>query len=211
VRASTEVVPGDPATALLRAAADSQLMVLGSSATGAADEMVLASVAVRVSAHSPAPVVIVPRLRGRAPTDRPVVAVVGIGAPEDDAAVAAFAAEAARSAGDTLMLLMTRPPRPGAGPEANLDEWRRRLPDVELELTELPDAGPSQLLTAACPSPLVVVDAGRGGVLHRSSLDGPHRWLLRHCTSPMAFVPTGSRADLAEPEAAAEPDDAATG
>ena len=47
VRATTEVVPGDPVAALLRAAAASQLVVLGSSTTGAADEMVLATVPAR--------------------------------------------------------------------------------------------------------------------------------------------------------------------
>ncbi|MCU1668581.1 MAG: putative universal stress protein [Blastococcus sp.] len=203
VRASTEVVPGDPAAALLRAAAGGQLVVLGSSTTGAADEMVFASVALRVSARSPAPVVIVPRLRGRTPTGRPVVAVLGIGKAADDAAVAGFAADAARAARVPLLLLQTRSPRNGApDAAADLAQWQRRIPDVEVSLTELPGASPSQLLTAMCPSPLVVLSPGPGRVLHRS-LDGPHRWLLRHCTSPMALVPPGSRTDVEEHENAA--------
>jgi hypothetical protein len=37
-----------------------------------------------------------------------------------------------------------------------------------------------------------VISAGHGTLLHRS-LDGPHRWLLRHCTSPMALVPAVHR------------------
>ena len=61
VQSSTEVVPDEPVTVLLRAAAASQLLVLGSSTTGAADEMVLASVATKVAARSPAPVVELPR------------------------------------------------------------------------------------------------------------------------------------------------------
>jgi nucleotide-binding universal stress UspA family protein len=209
VRATTDVLAGDPSTMLLEAAADAQLVVLGSSTTGAASEMVFASVAVRVSAQSTEPVVIVPREKGRSAAGRPVVAVLGVGAPEDDDAVAAVAAEAARSMGEPLLLLTTRPSRAGDDPAVALGHWRRRLPGVRLELAELPDASPSQLLAAACPSPLLVVDAGHGGMLHRSSLDGPHRWLLRHCTSPLAFVPTGRRIDLAEPEP--EPEDAEAG
>jgi hypothetical protein len=34
----------------------------------------------------------------------------------------------------------------------------------------------------------MVISAGSGSLLHRT-LDGPHRWLLRHCTSPMALLP----------------------
>jgi nucleotide-binding universal stress UspA family protein len=189
LRATTEVVPGDPAAALLRAAAGSQLMVLGSSTTGAAEELVFASVALRVSARSPAPVVIVPRLRGRTPEGRPIVAVLG-GSDQEDDAVATFAAAAATAAGASLLLLQTARSTPDAA--TDLAEWQRRLPGIEIEVTDLPGASPSQLLAAACPSPLVVLSTGRGGVLHRS-LDGAHRWLLRHSTSPMALVPRCTR------------------
>lgn len=190
VRATTEVVPGDAVAALLRAAAGSQLMVLGSSTTGAAAEMVFKSVSLRVSAHSPAPVVIVPRLPARTPAGRPMVAVLG---DAEDDAVVGFAAEAARAAGVPLMLLQTGR-RTGRDAAADLAEWQQRLPDVEVTLTDLPGASPSQLLAAASPSPLVVLSAGPGSMLHRS-LDGPHRWLLRHATSPMALVPPSGRAD----------------
>jgi hypothetical protein len=44
-----------------------------------------------------------------------------------------------------------------------------------------------------------VLSAGQGSMLHRS-LDGQHRWLLRHCTSPMALVPPAHRADVEERE-----------
>jgi hypothetical protein len=61
--------------------------------------------------------------------------------------------------------------------------------------TDLPAASASQVLGATCPSPLIVLSAGHGTLLHRT-LDGPHRWLLRHCTSPMALVPPAHRAEL---------------
>jgi nucleotide-binding universal stress UspA family protein len=203
VHASTEIVPGEPMGALLQAAAAGQLVVLGSSTTGAADEMVLAPVALRVSARSPHPVVVVPRQRGRTAPGRPVVAILGLGDHKDDDPVAAFAADVARDAGVPLLLLQTRSPRRGApdGAEEETAEWVRRFPDVEVRSTYLPGATATELLAAACPSPLVVLSAGQGSMLHRS-LDAPHRWLLRHCTSPMALVPPGHRADQEEREEA---------
>ena len=173
-----------------------QLVVLGSSATGAADEMVLAKLAARVAAHSPAPVIVVPRRRGGEPVDRPVVAVLGVGEPADDEAAAAFAATAAQRFGVPVSVLQTRASHssaPGSWVD-DLSGWAERYPDLEVEHTDLPAARANQVLGEACPSPLMVISAGHGTLLHRS-LDGPHLWLLRHCTSPMALVPSVRRAD----------------
>jgi nucleotide-binding universal stress UspA family protein len=196
VQASTDVVPDDPTTALLQAAGAGQLLVLGSSATGAADELVLASVAVHVAARSPQPVVVVPRQRSRGAEDRPAVAVLGVGDRADDEAVATFAAEAAERSGVGLTVLQTRPPRQGAEVSwvDDPDEWRRRYPALSVSHSELPAARADQILGATCPAPLLVISAGTGTLLHRD-LDGPHRWLLRHCTSPMALVPPVHRPD----------------
>jgi nucleotide-binding universal stress UspA family protein len=196
LRASTEVVPGDPVGTLLRAATASQLVVLGSSTTGAADELVLAPVGARLAARSPQPVIVVPRQRSGTPVGRPVVAVLGIGDPEDDEAVAEFAITAARRAGVSLTVLQTRPAgRTEAATWTDVpSEWSRREPDLEVHRTELPRASAGDLLSAACPAPLLVLSAGHGHLLHRT-LDGPHRWLLRHCTSPMALVPPAQRRD----------------
>lgn len=194
VRAFTDVVPTEPITALLRAAAAVQLVVLGSSTTGAADEMVLASVALRVAARSPQPVVVVPRQRG-ATTERPLVAVLGVGAPEDDEAVAAFTAGTALRSGASLSVLQIRSPRGTVAARwtDDDDEWERRFPGLDVRRSELPEATTSQLLAASCPTPLLAISSGQGKLLHRT-LDGPHRWLLRHCTSPMALVPPVNRA-----------------
>ena len=178
--ASTEVVPGEAVAALLRAAEACQLLVLGISTTGRADELVLAPVAQRVASRSPQPVVVVPRSRPEAAEGRPVVAVLGLGDAADDEAVAAFARETARRRGHPVSLLQTRA---GAG-----DERTDRFPDLE----EFPRATATRLLAETCPTPLLVVSAGHPGRFHRS-LDGLHRWLLRHCTSPIALVPSGSR------------------
>lgn len=190
VRASTEVVPGDPVAVLLSAAVAGQLVVLGSSTTGAADELVLASVAVRTAARSPQPVVVVPRRRPEVPADRPAVAVLGVGDRDDDEAVATFAAAAAERSGIGLTVLQTRPAHRAVpdGWADDADEWLRRYPDLPVTRSELPAARADRVLAATCPAPLLVISAGTGGLLHRN-LDGPHRWLMRHCTSPMALIP----------------------
>ena len=206
VQASTEVVPSEPITALLRAAAVGQLLVLGSSATGAADEMVLATVAVKVAARSPAPVVVVPRKRGPEPDGRPVVAILGVGERADDEAVAEFAAATAQRSGVPVSALQTRSPRQSV-PDSWVDEpaaWAERFPGLEVQHSELPAARANQVLGAACPSPLLVISAGHGTLLHRS-LDGPHRWLLRHCTSPIALVPSVHRPESRAREEAGAP------
>ncbi|MCW2579491.1 MAG: universal stress protein [Blastococcus sp.] len=190
LHASTEVTPGDAVDTLLRAAATGQLVVLGSSTTGAVDELVRAPVAARLAARSPSPVIVVPRQRTGVPAGRSVAAVLGIGDPEDDEAVAAFATAAARRRGLPLVVVQTR----GQGRTAvssrldDVAEWSRREPDLDVRHSVLPRASAGPLVRATCPSSLLVISAGHGHLLHRT-LDGPHRWLLRHCTSPMAFVP----------------------
>ncbi|GAA3185785.1 universal stress protein [Blastococcus jejuensis] len=192
--ATTEVVPAEPIAALMRAAAGSELVVLGSSTTGAADEMVLAPIALRMAARATRPVVVVPRLRGSI-EGRPVVAVLGIGDADDDAAVAEFAAAAAERAGVGVSILQTRAPERALASWADdLETWRERFPSLSVERSALPGASAGDVLSAACPSPLLVMSTGQGTLLHRS-LDGPHRWLMRHCTSPMALIPQVHRAD----------------
>jgi len=191
VRVSTEVVPGEPVSALLRSAEDAQLVVLGIATTGAADEMVLASVAQKVAARSPRPVVVVPRSRPGGTGSRPHVAVLGLGEREDDGPVADLAAEEALRADRPLLVLHTRADDGGEW-GADSPRWAERWP--ALRTTHVPVPGPTggRVLAAACPTPLMALSAGHGGLLHRP-LDGLHRWLLRHCTSPMALVPSAHR------------------
>jgi hypothetical protein len=195
---STEVVPGDPVSALVRAAEDAQLLVLGISTTGAADEMVLASVAQKVAARSPRPVVVVPRQRASTGGSRPHIAVLGLGDRGDDEPVATFAAEEALRAGRPLTVLHTRPDD-SADWTAEADAWAERFPDLRVSHQPLPHVTGGRVLTAACPTPLLAMSTGHAGLLHRP-LDGLHRWLLRHCTSPMALVPSVHRRTGREPQ-----------
>lgn len=184
LRTVTEVVRDDPATALLKAGAGSQLIVLGIPTTGAVAELVLAPVAERVAARANCPVVVVPRRKGPSPAGGPVVAVLGLGSAEDDEAVAAVAAEAARDTGRPVSIIQTK---------AHAEDKRsERFPGLEVDREEIPHASGVKLLGEACPTPLLVLSAGHEGRLHRG-LAGVHRWLLRHCTSPMALVPPADR------------------
>ncbi|WP_409332525.1 universal stress protein [Trujillonella humicola] len=187
---TTEVVPDAPVPTLLRAAEDAQLVVLGISTTGVIDELVLAPVAQRVVARSPRPVVVVPRPRPAPEPDLPLVAVLGLGEPADDEPVATDAAAAAVRLARPLTVLHAGVDRPGW--TADPDAWATRFPDLDTRHAPLPGITGSRLVAAACPTPLLVLTAGHGGLLHRP-LDGLHRWLLRHCTSPMQLVPAPSR------------------
>ncbi|MGY1773580.1 universal stress protein [Blastococcus sp. SYSU D00813] len=193
---TTEVVPDAPVRALLRAAEDAQLLVLGISTTGALDELVLAPVAQHVVAGSPRPVVVVPRPRSAADAGRPLVAVLGLGEPADDEPVATEAAAAAVRLGRPLTVLHAGGARPGW--TADPAEWASRYPDLDAMHTPLAAVSGSRLAAAACPTPLLLLTAGHGGLLHRP-LDGLHRWLLRHCTSPMQLMPSPSRPTGREP------------
>jgi hypothetical protein len=118
-----------------------------------------------------------------------VVAVVGLGEPADDEPVLEFAAATARRSGAPLSVLRTRPT--GEDAAADLSE---RFADLDVSVIELQHAPRHRLLAEACPTPLLVLPEGRGSRLHRNP-DGTHRWLLRHCTSPMALIPPAGDAD----------------
>lgn len=191
VHAETEIVPAEPAHVLLAEAPDAQILVLGIATTGALDELVVAPVAQRVVARSSTPVVVVPRSRVPAPEGHPVVAVLGLGDPDDDEPVVEFAADEARRTG--VPLTVVRPL--GRRIRASTDvDWAERVPDLQVTVEEVPVGTPEDLLRAIRPAPLLVLSAGHGSLFHRL-LDGPHRYLLRHCASPMALIPPVHRSE----------------
>lgn len=209
---SVDVVEGEPVHALARAAADAQMLVLGSRGQGPVLGFLLGSVGQQVIAEATRPVVLV-----RA-GDRPAAEAAGRdvvvgqhGNPEDSAAALRFAFEtaAARGAAVRAVRAWTLPPvfaySPGslkllddagglepyekqALTEA-LGPWRERFPEVPVaEQVEMGSAG-QVLLSVAGRAQLMVV----GRRAHRTAvgarIGSVAHGMLHHAECPVAVVP----------------------
>ncbi|WP_328483826.1 universal stress protein [Streptomyces sp. NBC_00377] len=209
---TTDVREGGPVETLVAAAADAELLVLGSRGHGPVVGFLLGSVGQQVIAEAARPVVLV-----RA-GDRPSSEVAGHeivvgqqGDPEDSAAALRFAFEtaAARGAGIRAVRAWTLPPvfaySPGslkllddagglepyekkALAEA-LEPWRERFPDVPVvEHVEMGSAG-QVLLSVAGRAQLMVV----GRRAHRTAvgarIGSVAYGVLHHADCPVAVVP----------------------
>jgi nucleotide-binding universal stress UspA family protein len=98
---TTELVAGAPAKVLVGASKGAALLVLGMVGTGAADEILLGSVALDVSGRAHSPVVVVRGRRQPDPDKRPVL--LGVGAEPGDDPVIGFAFDAAQRRGVKLL------------------------------------------------------------------------------------------------------------
>ncbi|MEU9479308.1 universal stress protein [Streptomyces sp. NPDC048191] len=209
---SVDVVEGDPAHALAAAAAQTEMLVLGSRGHGTVLGFLLGSVGQQVIAATTRPVVLV-----RA-GDEPMAEAAGRdvvvgqhGDPEDSAATLRFAFETAAARGATVRAVRawTLPPvfaySPGslkllddagglepyerqALTEA-LRPWRERFPEVPVtEHVELGSAG-QVLVSMAGRAQLVVV----GRRAHRTAVGGRigsvAHGVMHHADCPVAVVP----------------------
>ncbi|WP_037676754.1 universal stress protein [Streptomyces griseus] len=210
--AATEVPEGAPVEALTAAAADAELLVLGSRGHGPVVGFLLGSVGRQVIAETTRPVVLV-----RAGDDPSAEAagrdvVVGQqGEPDDSAAALRFAFETAAARGATVRAVRawSLPPvfaySPGSlkmldeagGLEpyekkalaAALQPWRERFPDVPVvEHVEMGSAG-QVLLSVAGRAQLMVV----GRRAHRTAvgarIGSVAHGVLHHAGCPVAVVP----------------------
>ncbi|KPI28784.1 UspA domain-containing protein [Actinobacteria bacterium OV320] len=209
---TTEVQEGSPVETLVAAAADAELLVLGSRGHGPVVGFLLGSVGQQVIAEAARPVVLV-----RA-GDKPSSEVAGHeivvgqhGEPEDSAPALRFAFEtaAARGAGIRAVRAWTLPPvfaySPGSlkladdagGLEpyerkalaAALEPWRERFPDVPVvEHVEMGSAG-QVLLSVSGRAQLMVV----GRRAHRTAvgarIGSVAHGVLHHADCPVAVVP----------------------
>ncbi|WP_314220521.1 universal stress protein [Streptomyces zaehneri] len=209
---TTDVQEGSPVETLVAAAADAELLVLGSRGHGAVVGFLLGSVGRQVIAGAARPVVLV-----RA-GDKPSCEVAGHeivvgqhGEPEDSAPALRFAFEtaAARGAGVRAVRAWTLPPvfaySPGSlkladdagGLEpyekkalaAALEPWRERFPDVPVvEHVEMGSAG-QVLLSVSGRAQLMVV----GRRAHRTAvgarIGSVAHGVLHHADCPVAVVP----------------------
>ncbi|MFJ3334666.1 universal stress protein [Streptomyces sp. NPDC086766] len=209
---TTAVLQDGAVDALVGAAAEAEMLVLGSRGHGAFVGFLVGSVGQRVIAASERPVVLV-----RAGDDPAAEAagreiVVGQhGEPEDSAPALRFAFETAAARGATVRVVRawTLPPvfaySPGSlqlldeagglepyekkGLAAAVRQWRERFPDVPVvEYVEMGSAG-QVLLSAAERAQLMVV----GRRSHRTAMGAPigsvAHAMLHHAACPVAVVP----------------------
>ncbi|MGW5328562.1 universal stress protein [Streptomyces sp. NPDC004014] len=212
LRVDVDLLEGGAADALTDAAAESELLVLGSRGHGAVMGFLLGSVGRQVIAGTPRPVVLV-----RA-GDQPAAEAAGRevvvgqhGGPEDSAAELRFAFETAARRGATVRAVRawTLPPVFAYSPGSLklLDEagglepyekkaladalrpWRERFPEVPVtEHVEMGSAG-QVLLSVAGRAQLMVVgrQARRGAVGAR--IGSVAHGVLHHAECPVAVVP----------------------
>lgn len=203
----------DPAEALLSAAYDAGLLVVGARGSGGFDGLAVGSVALRVAAAAGGPVVVVPALRpgtfrnGVPPVDGVPQVVMGFDAHRPAYAVADFAFGAARSRGAVLRAVQAWAlPAEAVSPRTLFVATEDRAAWEDEEVLRLSDAlrtrrekypevtvradvvllHPAEaLLNTARAADLLVV--GRGG--GRDRLGPVTHAVLHHAARPVAVVP----------------------
>ncbi|MFG2727515.1 universal stress protein [Streptomyces canus] len=209
---STEVVEGGSVDVLVAAAADAELLVLGSRGHGPVVGFLLGSVGQQVIAEAARPVVLV-RAGDQATAEasgREIV-VGQEGDPEDSADVLRFAFETAAARGATVRAVRawTLPPvfaySPGSlklldeagGLEpyekkalaSALQPWRERFPDVPVvEHLEMGSAG-QVLLSVTARAQLMVVGRRARRTAVGARIGSVAHGMLHHADCPVAVVP----------------------
>ncbi|GHI10008.1 universal stress protein [Streptomyces cellostaticus] len=211
---SVDVVEAGAVEALVAAAADAEMLVLGSRGHGRVVGFLLGSVGQQVIAEAGRPVVLV-----RA-GDRPTAEAAGRdvvvgqhGGPEDSAAVLRFAFETAAARGATVRAVRawTLPPVFAYSPGSLklLDDvgglepyekkalaeavrpWRERFPQVPVaEHVEMGSAG-QVLLSAAARAQLTVVGRRAYRTAVGARIGSVAHGVLHHAECPVAVVPHG--------------------
>jgi nucleotide-binding universal stress UspA family protein len=206
---SAERIPEQPVTALLAAAEEADLLVLGSRGLGGVTGFIVGSVALAVVARTERPVVLV-RAGERVADDHPKGGVVlGLDLERPDGSLIGFAFEAASRRGRNLRVVHGwRPPSSyGYGGAFDLDlnaelhaqirhnmievlrPWREKFPGVEVNEQAVVGSAGSHLVDASRDAALVVV-----GRRNRRTPVGPHigpvtQAVLHHAAAPVAVVP----------------------
>jgi nucleotide-binding universal stress UspA family protein len=215
VEVSSQLVVAAPTTALLEAAQDATLVVLGARGVSALGSLLLGSVGVHVTTHAACPVVVMRQPAERQGVDAGQV-VVGIDGSELSKEAIRFAFEEAshRRLGVTAIHAMPVPRYPEglADPLAgmplmtsNFDNgeeeallllaeslagWREKYPDVPVVQRLVRDRPQQALVEAATGAALLVVGSrGRGG-FKGMLLGSVSLAALHHARSPVAVVRT---------------------
>jgi nucleotide-binding universal stress UspA family protein len=207
LRVETAIIDGPPAQALLEAAADASLLVVGSRGAGGFAGMMLGSVSRYVATHAPCPIVVA-RQETMA-THREIV--VGVRDLERSDAGLEFAFDEAALRGARLLAVhawfwfvpgLQRVGALAGGPhraidphevsadaavrlDATLSPWRAKYPGVETGW-EVVHAHPARVLAgAAARADLVVIGRHQEG----STVGSVTHAVLAHAHGPVAVVP----------------------
>ncbi|NKZ05224.1 universal stress protein [Actinomadura latina] len=190
---------GVPATVLMEAAADAELVVVGARGRGGFTDLVLGSTGVALSAHAPCPVVVVREPRSQGPV---VVGVDGSAASQE---ALGLAFTEAHLRGAELAALVAWPPDADPGPAPLMDAeglrefagerlarlvqpWREKYPGVAVR-TEVVTGPPRQVLLAAAKDAGLLVVGSRGlGGFRGLLLGSVSHALLHHAPCPVAVA-----------------------
>jgi nucleotide-binding universal stress UspA family protein len=203
---SAEVLAGPTGASVLRAAAGSQLLVLGAPYQGRVRRLSAFSLSARVAARARCPVVLVKRLlRGRVEGRSPHV-VVGVDATGSSTAALGFAFRAAAQRGLPLTVVHAWTPDPPAdleavsGPVAGtessarsaldqaLSDWARRFPDVAVQ-PRLVCSDPAAALVRESEGAALVVVGSRGrGTLRGTAFGSVSRRVVLRARCPAVVV-----------------------
>jgi nucleotide-binding universal stress UspA family protein len=205
VAADGETVPGPVSGALLDAARDAAMLVLGGRGTGLVTGLLLGSTVLQVVSHTPVPAVVVREARDAGEV------VVGMDGSAAGERAAGFAFEEASLRGVPLRAIRvwSRPASGGPGVvgppvydpeivaeeetrqlEASVASWRGKFPGVEV-VPEVVRGRPAKVLAdASARSALLVVGTrGRGGFAGLLLGSVSHA-VLHHARCPVALVPS---------------------
>jgi nucleotide-binding universal stress UspA family protein len=191
-------VHGDPASALLSAASDADLVVVGSRGLGGFASLLLGSVSQRVATHADCPVAVI---RGEA-HNGPVV-VGADGSPGAGFALGVGFEFAARNGYPLTAVRAYRLPEPpwGDGPptldprhiqaaehqalEESLAPWRDKYPDVHVTALAGPGGAAEMLVTVSARARLLVVGSRGHGQIVGTLLGSVGLALLHHAECPV--------------------------
>jgi len=189
VRVETAVRLGLAADLLLEEAAGAALVVLGSHGLGGLRGALIGSVALRVAAEAPCPVVVVP---GHQPARTgPVVA--GIDGTESSEHALRFAFEEAAVTRAPVLVVHAWHSGDSAAErrdlEARVATWRRKHPDLSVSTQVVEDRVPARALQHVAPDARMVVVGTRGrGPVAGGILGSTGNALLAHAACPVAVV-----------------------
>lgn len=194
---STAVAEGQVVPALLRAALNARMLVVGARGTGGFTGLRLGSVADQVAAHAQCAVAVVHR--PSSPDSQDVV--VGVdGSSHSDTTLRLAAAEARRFGGRLVVVHSYRLPPPAEyGPNAGVDEPHHRANAEELLERTLAHLGPARaelkietravhagpaaaLLDAGSAAAVIVVGARGSGGFTGLALGSVSQQVLRHAS-----------------------------